>query len=118
MNAASSSSSFAVSAASAPSPSSSSAAEKLTEAKRALLEALDGTYRGCVATAAERAAVEEAQVMLEGFDNTGERGAGGERLDDLDLNLLAGKWRLVYTTVRCAGIMHVLPTILHVSYVT
>ena len=116
MNAASSSS---ISAASAPSQSSSSsAAEKLTEAKRALLEALDGTYRGCVATAAERAAVEEAQVMLESFNSTGERGAGGERLDDLDLELLAGKWRLVYTTVRCAGIMHLLPTPTYIQHKT
>lgn len=84
-------------AASSATPSASSTS--VDDAKRALLEALDGTYRGCVATASERAAVEEAQVALESLGSGGERGETGERLDDLDLNLLAGKWRLVYTTV-------------------
>ena len=46
--------------------------------------------------------MEEAQVALEGFNGGGAGGGGGgggERLDELDLNALAGKWRLVYTTV-------------------
>jgi hypothetical protein len=41
-------------------------------------------------------------VALEGFNGGGAGGGGGgggERLDELDLNALAGKWRLVYTTV-------------------
>ena len=58
-------------------------------ARRALLEAVDGTYRGCVASAEERAVVEEAQVALEALTPGG---------NDLDLEALEGKWRLIYTT--------------------
>jgi hypothetical protein len=62
----------------------------VTAAKRALNDAVEGTYRGAGASASERAAVEEAQVALETLD-----AAEGE---DIDLDLLAGKWRLSYTT--------------------
>ena len=46
--------------------------------------------RGAGASASERAAVEEAQVALETLDVAGAA--------DIDLELLSGKWRLVYTT--------------------
>ena len=65
-------------------------ASSVTAAKRALNDAVEGTYRGAGASASERAAVEEAQVALETLD-----AAEGE---DIDLDLLAGKWRLSYTT--------------------
>ena len=62
----------------------------VTAAKRALYDAMEGTYRGAGASASERAAVEEAQVALETLDVAGAA--------DIDLELLSGKWRLVYTT--------------------
>lgn len=69
---------------------STDASSSVTAAKRALNDAVEGTYRGAGASASERAAVEEAQVALETLD-----AAEGE---DIDLDLLAGKWRLSYTT--------------------
>ena len=62
----------------------------VSAAKRALYDAVEGTYRGAGASASERAAVEEAQVALETLDVAGAA--------DIDLELLSGKWRLVYTT--------------------
>jgi len=68
------------------SPASSSASD-VELAKRALLRAVDGTCRGCVASPAELAEAARAQATLENL-------AGG----DLDLEKLSGKWRMVYTT--------------------
>ena len=62
----------------------------VSAAKRALYDAVEGTYRGAGASASERAAVEEAQVALETLAVAGAA--------DIDLELLSGKWRLVYTT--------------------
>uniref|UniRef100_A0A7S0S736 Plastid lipid-associated protein/fibrillin conserved domain-containing protein n=1 Tax=Mantoniella antarctica TaxID=81844 RepID=A0A7S0S736_9CHLO len=80
-----------------PAATSSPETYSLSDTKRALLEAVDGTYRGCVTTAGERALVEEAQVALEGLSVGGGEGGSGDECH-LDLDLLAGKWRLVYTT--------------------
>ena len=55
---------------------------------RALLRAVDGTCRGCVASPAELAEAARAQATLENL------APGG----DLDLEKLSGKWRMVYTT--------------------
>jgi hypothetical protein len=99
----------------APSTSSSS----VLEAKRALFEACEGTFRGSAASASERAAVEEAQVALERLSDRDARRDVSQDEDDgeksektmtnadgrptttiataLDLRLLSGKWRLAYT---------------------
>ena len=69
------------------SPASSSASD-VELAKRALLRAVDGTCRGCVASPAELAEAARAQATLENL------APGG----DLDLEKLSGKWRMVYTT--------------------
>ena len=69
------------------SPASSSASD-VELAKRALLRAVDGTCRGCVASPAELAEAARAQATLEAL------APGG----DLDLERLSGKWRMVYTT--------------------
>jgi hypothetical protein len=66
----------------------------LREAKRALLEACEGTFRGSAASASERAAVEEAQVALEGFTYKSNADP------DLDLEALAGRWRLRWTNAN------------------
>ena len=60
----------------------------LDAAKTALRAALSCTNRGELATSSQRAQVEECQLSLEAF--------GARR--DLDYALLAGKWRLIYTT--------------------
>ena len=73
---------------------SSSSSPGLREAKRALLEACEGTFRGSAASASERAAVEEAQVALEGFTYS----SGAD--PDLDLEALAGRWRLRWTNAN------------------
>ena len=72
----------------------SSASPGVREAKRALFEACEGTFRGSAASASERAAVEEAQVALEGFTYASNSDPG------LDLDALAGKWRLRWTNAN------------------
>ena len=72
----------------------SSSSPGLREAKRALLEACEGTFRGSAASASERAAVEEAQVALEGFTYKSNADP------DLDLEALAGRWRLRWTNAN------------------
>jgi hypothetical protein len=72
----------------------SSASPGVREAKRALFEACEGTFRGSAASASERAAVEEAQVALEGFTYASNLDPG------LDLDALAGKWRLRWTNAN------------------
>lgn len=72
----------------------SSASPGVREAKRALFEACEGTFRGSAASASERAAVEEAQVALEGFTYASNLDPG------LDLDSLAGKWRLRWTNAN------------------
>jgi hypothetical protein len=72
----------------------SSSSPGLREAKRALLEACEGTFRGSAASASERAAVEEAQVALEGFTYKSDADP------DLDLEALAGRWRLRWTNAN------------------
>ena len=85
----------AVARAAAPSPDLATDATTTTTtttrrdaAKRALRYATEGTYRGALASTSDRAAVEEAQVALEAF-------AAGTPLDRA---VLAGRWRLLYTT--------------------
>ena len=72
----------------------SSASPGVREAKHALFEACEGTFRGSAASASERAAVEDAQVALEGFTYASGRDPG------LDLDVLAGKWRLRWTNAN------------------
>ena len=75
----------------APTSSSSSpSSAAIAEAKRDLFRALDGTCRGAAATSGERRAVDDAQVALESLS--------GQSARDLDLDALAGRWRLAYTT--------------------
>lgn len=72
------------------SSSSSPSSAAIAEAKRDLFRALDGTCRGAAATSGERRAVDDAQVALESLS--------GQSARDLDLDALAGRWRLAYTT--------------------
>ena len=58
----------------------------MVRTKELLLQALEGTARGCGATRAQRSAVEKAQAALEEFGKS------------VDFRELAGSWRLVYTT--------------------
>jgi|TARA_B110000977_G_scaffold104482_1_gene136353 hypothetical protein len=94
---------------------SSTKTEQLLCAKQTLSEACSGTFRGSVASHSERAAVEEAQVALERFttvlratdgeweaaaDGTGattDADGASKTRSGLNLNLLAGKWRLIWT---------------------
>ncbi|KAK3266694.1 hypothetical protein CYMTET_24704 [Cymbomonas tetramitiformis] len=55
-------------------------------AKRALLEAIDGTGRGSGATLEQRGSIAENQLAVEAF--------GG----NIDVDELAGTWRLLYTS--------------------
>jgi hypothetical protein len=75
---------------SSSSSSSSPSSAAIAEAKRDLFRALDGTCRGAAATSGERRAVDDAQVALESLS--------GQSARDLDLDALAGRWRLAYTT--------------------
>ena len=84
----------AAASAAVPRATTSSASPGVREAKRALFEACEGTFRGSAASASERAAVEEAQVALEGFTYASNLDPG------LDLDALAGKWRLRWTTAN------------------
>jgi len=62
------------------------ACDAAASAKAAMLRLIDGSQRGMSASRATRVAVQEAVVSLEAF--------GGA----LDLEVLAGRWRLLYTT--------------------
>ena len=84
----------AAASAAVPRATTSSASPGVREAKHALFEACEGTFRGSAASASERAAVEDAQVALEGFTY-----ASG-RDPSLDLDVLAGKWRLRWTNAN------------------
>ena len=89
---------------------SSTLSTDVSTAKRTLLEACSGTFRGSAASSSERAAVEEAQITLEGFtgrvwdDSVSCGDAGDDDMEmksvDLHLNLLAGKWRLLWTNAN------------------
>ncbi|GFR39645.1 hypothetical protein Agub_g111 [Astrephomene gubernaculifera] len=59
------------------------------QAKQALVDLVRFTNRGLGVETFQRGLIEEAQVLVEGFQ--------GERLD---YSLLSGKWKLIYTTAR------------------
>ena len=65
---------------------STSAPRDAAEAKARLFNLLDGAGRGVSVSASTRVRMSEAQLALEAFGS------------DLDLNTLAGTWRLQYTT--------------------
>eukprot|EP00798_Chlamydomonas_sp_ICE-L_P011599 gene11599-34303_t len=69
--------------------SSSSPPVDRAAVKKELFDSIAGTGRGSLANSSERGIVEEAQISLESFCQAG-----------IDLDLLPGKWRLLYTTAN------------------
>ena len=83
--------------------SSTSSTSSVPALKADLLSALVGTGRGGSASVSARGAVEEALLALEAAfalaDEGKAREEGEEEEDDLNgISLLAGRWRLIYTT--------------------